>query len=99
VVRDFGPLSGIRAAIERKDYLGEPVNPEEAVSAEESLYAYTVGGAVADGQEAFKGKLRPGYVADMVALTGNPCDTSPTSLGQGMVKNVWVGGRLLAGRP
>ena len=99
VVRDFGPLSGIRAAMERKDYLGEPVNPEEAVSAEESLYAYTVGGAVADGQEAFKGKLRPGYVADMVALTGNPCDTSPTSLGQGMVKNVWVGGRLLAGRP
>ena len=93
VVRDFGPLSGIRAAIERNDHLGQPVNPEEAVSAEEALYAYTVAGAVADGQEAFKGMLKPGYVADMVVLTGDPCDTAPASLGRRMVKQVWIAGR------
>ena len=67
VVRDFGPLSGIRAAI--------------------------VAGAVADGQEAFKGMLKPGYVADMVVLTGNPCDTDPAALSRRMVKKVWLAGR------
>jgi predicted amidohydrolase YtcJ len=39
--------------------------PGEALTREETLTAYTAGGAYAEGQERRKGRIAPGLAADL----------------------------------
>ncbi len=45
--------------------------PEQALSVYDAIYSYTVESAYASCEEDKKGKLLPGYFADMVILEGN----------------------------
>jgi imidazolonepropionase-like amidohydrolase len=47
---------------------------EHGLSASEALAAATRGAAVALGVESFVGSLRPGQIADVVAIDGNPAE-------------------------
>jgi predicted amidohydrolase YtcJ len=58
---DLDPLLGIRAAISGPGSIG----------LEEALRAYTTGSAFAEFQEKVKGKIKPGYLADLVVLSDN----------------------------
>lgn len=95
VVRDFNPLSGIRAAVQRCDDQGVPLNLPESIPAETAWKAYTCGGAWADGHEAFKGRLQPGQVADFVVFESNPLPAEGTTPVNTRVKEVWTGGRMV----
>src|SRR5262249_26778154 len=57
VVEDDNPLGGMAAALTRRDADGELIAPNEAITAAEALYAYTMGGAVATGDEANRGSV------------------------------------------
>src|SRR5690606_34185462 len=57
VVPDDNPLPGMKAAIDRRDPAGDPLAPEQAITAYEALYAYTMGGAIASGDAANRGSL------------------------------------------
>ena len=46
-----------------------PARPEEALSREEAVRAYTLGGAHAEGSEDRKGRLVPGAAADLAVLS------------------------------
>ncbi len=74
-VETLDVLAGIYAAVARRRQ-GEPERgawyPEEALTAEEALRAYTEGAAYASGEEHLKGRLAPGCLADFVALSGDP---------------------------
>jgi predicted amidohydrolase YtcJ len=72
VVADDSPLLGIQAAVLRLDDEGVCISPEQAISVEEALYAYTMGGALASGDEANRGSLSPGKWADMAVLSSDP---------------------------
>lgn len=65
VVRQVAPLIGLRAALK------EPLCPGNEVSLEQALWAYTVGGAVAQGDERNRGRLDTGYWTDFVMLEGD----------------------------
>lgn len=54
------PVNGIAAAVHRP----EGFDPAENVSREEAILAYTVGGAIANGDEPIMGSLEEGQVAD-----------------------------------
>ncbi|MDX2140974.1 MAG: amidohydrolase [Chloroflexota bacterium] len=95
VVPDDNPLLGIKAAIDRKDSNGEPIAPEQAISAHEALYAYTMGGALASGDEGNRGSLTPGKWADMVVLSGDPLAMQPDDLHALRVQQTYVGGHLV----
>lgn len=69
VVRDFHPLRAIQTAITRRDSTGQTVGPNEGISLQEALHAYTVGGAKASGDEGNRGTLAAGMVADFVVLS------------------------------
>lgn len=97
VVPDDNPLLGMKAASDRLDPFGAPIAPEQAISAEEALYSYTMGGAVASGDEANRGSLTPGKWADMVILSGDPLTTPPDSLLDVQVEQTYVGGRCVYG--
>lgn len=68
VVRQVEPLKGLQAA------LHEPLIRGNEVSLEQALWAYTVGGAVAQGDEGNRGSLDVGKWADLVVLEGDLAD-------------------------
>jgi hypothetical protein len=95
VVPDDNPLLGMKAAIDRKDSNGEPIAPEQAITAQEALHAYTMGGALASGDDGNRGSLMAGKWADMVVLSGDPLATHPDELPALRVQQTYVGGRLV----
>ena len=68
VVKDFNPVTGIRAALCRKDAEGNTIGAREAITQNEALYAYTMGGAIANGTSDFNGSISVGKVADFIVL-------------------------------
>jgi hypothetical protein len=97
VVPDDDPLLGIRAALDRKDPAGNPIAPEQAITLDEALFAYTMGGALASGDEANRGSLAVGKWADLVVLDGDPRRFAhePDGLRTVRVSQTWVGGALV----
>jgi predicted amidohydrolase YtcJ len=66
------PLDGIYAAVSRTTEAGQSLLPKEQISALEALRMYTTGAAYASFEEANKGSIAPGKLADLVLLTGDP---------------------------
>ncbi len=95
VVADDRPLLGIQAAVTRRDEEGESIAPEEAITAEEALYAYTMGGAIASGEEANRGSLSPGKWADFAVLERNPCEAEASEISAIAVVRTFVSGRVV----
>ncbi len=95
VVPDDNPLIGLKAAIDRRDYNGDPLGPEQAITPEEALYAYTMAGAILSGDEANRGSLTPGKWADLVVLSGDPLATPAEHLLALKVEQTYVAGKLV----
>jgi predicted amidohydrolase YtcJ len=71
-VVDGRPLLGIADMVGRRTESGAPFAPDEALSVDEALRAYTVGSAVATRTERDRGTLGLGRLADVVALGEDP---------------------------
>ncbi|MBW4436164.1 MAG: amidohydrolase [Pleurocapsa minor GSE-CHR-MK-17-07R] len=71
-VDDFDPFLGMYAAVARRRLDGSPSPegwlPEGKVTLDEALRGYTFGGAYAASMDDRKGRLRAGYLADLVVL-------------------------------
>jgi predicted amidohydrolase YtcJ len=68
-VVSLDPRPGLQVAVTRQMLDGKPETPfvaSQKLRLEEALYAYTYGAAYAEGQEASKGSLKPGQLADIV---------------------------------
>ena len=59
---------GLQTMLTRHDVQGRPVWPEEAISLDEALRAYTVNGAYASFEENIKGTLAPGMIGDVTVF-------------------------------
>lgn len=74
-VETVDPRLGLFAAVRRVGWNGEPAAewyPENAISREVALRAYTEGPAAAAGLASRQGRLLPGYDADLVAWDRDP---------------------------
>ena len=69
--------------------------PEQKITLEEALTAYTRGSAFAGFTEDRLGMLRAGYLADLVVVDGDLFETEPARLGQARVLLTMVGGRVV----
>ena len=68
-VEPITPFRGIYCAVTRKNEAGtKSYFPSEALTIYQALYAYTQASAYAEFSEKRKGKLVPGYYADLVVL-------------------------------
>ncbi len=94
VVENDNPLQGMCAAVGRLDDQGRAILPEQAITAAEALFAYTMGGAIASGDDDNRGSLRVGKWADVAVLSGNPLDTPAQQLPHLHVDATWLGGTL-----
>jgi len=68
VVKDFNPITGIKAALYREDAAGNIIGKDESISLKEAIFAYTLGAAKANGNENEVGSIEPGKKADFVIL-------------------------------
>jgi len=89
------PLLGIQSAVMRRDETGQVIGPDEAITVAEALRAYTLGGALASGDEQNRGTLQLGKFADMIVLSQNPLTTPAEELTQIRVDRTYVGGKLV----
>jgi len=70
-VENCNPYPNIYSAVTRKDKTGFPENgffPQECVDIYTAIDAYTAGSAYNEFREADKGRIKPGFLADMVIL-------------------------------
>jgi predicted amidohydrolase YtcJ len=62
----------IHTAVNRTTRSGITLGPDERIGPLEALEAITIDGARMYGEEATKGSIEPGKLADLVVLSGNP---------------------------
>ena len=96
------PLEGMYAATTRQTLDGKPAGgwfPEERVSLETALRAYTVHNAWAGGEESLKGSIAPGKLADLVVIDRDPFAAGAARLKDRKVLYTIVGGRIVFERP
>jgi hypothetical protein len=97
-VAPLSPLLGIYAAVTRRTMDGSAPNgwfPEEKVTLEEALRAYTAGVAYAGFMERRTGVLRPGLLGDVVVLGKDLFTVPPESLATVPVRVTVAGGRVV----
>ena len=91
-------MQGIHAAVTRQTLDGKHPNgwvPEQRITVEEALKAYTWAGAFASGEEGDKGVLAKGKLADFVMLDKDILKIPPAGIGDTKVLLTVVGGRVM----
>ena len=97
-VAPLDPLLGIYAAVTRRTLDGKNPKgwvPQEKITVEEALRAYTAGNAYGVFAEDRRGKLAPGYLADLVLLDRDLTKIPPEEIEQATVKATVVGGKVV----
>jgi len=92
------PMLGLYAAVTRQTRAGEPEEgwfPDQRLSIEEALTAYTMGSAYANFEEEVKGSLTTGKLADVVVLSRNLLEIPPAMFLETEVLMTIVGGRVV----
>lgn len=97
-VAPVDPLLGIWAAVSRQTIDGANPGgwyPEQRISVEEALRAYTAANAVANFAEADRGILRVGMLADIVVLDRDLRSIAPDEIRNAKVQATIVGGKIV----
>lgn len=92
------PLMGIYAAVTRRtldDANPEGWVPEQRITVEEALRAYTAAGAWAGFDESNRGVLAAGRLADIVIIDRDIRDVDPVLIRDARVTTTIVGGRVV----
>jgi predicted amidohydrolase YtcJ len=92
-VEELEPLPGIQAGVTRTIDGRDAWHPEQCVTVEQALHATCVAPAWLTGDERRRGKLLPGYLADLVVLDRDPLETPADEIGAIEVVATMVGGR------
>jgi predicted amidohydrolase YtcJ len=97
-VAPIDPILGIYAAVTRRTLDGKHPDgwiPEQKISVDEALRAYTGGNAYAVFAEKTRGRLAPGYKADLVLLDQDLTRIPPEAIERAAVRATVVGGKVV----
>jgi len=97
-VAPLNPLDGIKAAVTRQTLDGKHPDgwiPEQKISVDEAVRAYTVGSAYAEFADGVKGSLKPGMLADLVILDRDIYTTQPSQIDQTKVLTTIMDGKIV----
>jgi len=97
-VAPLDPMRGIYAAVTRRtldDAHPDGWVPEQKIGLDEAFAAYTSGSSYADNTESWKGRLAPGYAADLVVLSEDPWAIAPEDLAEVEAVLTMVGGKVV----
>jgi len=91
-------MLGLYAAVTRKTLSGQPEGgwfPQEKLSVEEAIKAYTLNTAYAGFEEDMKGSITVGKLADFVVLSDNLLTMNPDDIKDVTVRKTFVGGEIV----
>ena len=91
------PFEGIAVAISRQGADGQPFlgwQPQEILSREAAIDAYTTGAAYAMFAEDRLGRIAKGYDADFLFIDTDPMLATPGQIRKTKVLQTWIGGKL-----
>jgi predicted amidohydrolase YtcJ len=97
-VAPLDPILGIYAAVTRRTLDGKNSGgwiPEQKITVEEAVRAYTFGSAFAEFAEAAKGTLTPGKLADIVILSQDVFKIDPVEIEKVRVRMTIMDGRVV----
>jgi predicted amidohydrolase YtcJ len=89
-IEELDPLAGVRAGVRRTIDERGPWHREQAVTVQQAFEASTLAPAWLAGDERRRGKLIPGYAADLVVLDRDPWDDLDAAVVATMVAGRWV---------
>ncbi|MBK5925973.1 hydrolase [Rhodobaculum claviforme] len=92
-VADVCPLRCLKAALTRRPFAKDCA--DERLDLMAALAAYTTGGAYAEHTEGWKGRLAPGFAADIVVLSRDIEATAPEAIDTLSVVRTIAGGRTV----
>ena len=92
-IEELDPLAGIRAGVLRTIDDRPAWHPEQTLTVEQAFQATCVTPAWLSYDEHRRGKLVPGYLADLVVLDRDPFELQPEELADVQVVATMVGGR------
>jgi predicted amidohydrolase YtcJ len=90
------PFVGLAVAVSREDAAGQPPGgwqPQQTITAEQGLAAYTAGAAYAGFAEGRFGELKPGQRADFLLVDRDPLTASAQDVRHTKVLETWIGGQ------
>jgi hypothetical protein len=87
------PLMHIQSLVTRTSAEGKTYGPEQCISAEDAIAAWTRGGAFACFAEKQTGSIEPGKLADFVVLAEDPTAAAPDKIMNIQIDATYVGGR------
>ena len=97
-VAPLNPMTGLKAAVTRQTLDGKNPKgwiPEQKITLEEAIRAYTMGSSYAEFQDQVKGSLEPGKLADVVVLDRDIFKTEPSDLDTMKVAMTIVDGKVV----
>jgi predicted amidohydrolase YtcJ len=97
-VAPINPLFGVYAAVTRRTLDDKNPNgwiPEQKISVEEAVRAFTWGSAYAEFQENVKGTLEPGKLADFVMISDDIFTIDPVKIRDAKVLLTVVDGKIV----
>jgi predicted amidohydrolase YtcJ len=90
------PLEGIYAAVTRRTLDNKNPDgwvPEQKITVDQALTAYTKNGAYASFEEKIKGTLEPGKLADFTVISDDLTKIDPVKIRDAKILQTWVGGK------
>lgn len=97
-VAPLNPLLGLKAAVTRQTLDGKHPNgwiPEQKLTLDEAVRAFTVGSAYAEFAEQVKGTLSPGKLADLVMLDRDLYQIDPADIDKARVVLTVMDGQVV----
>ena len=88
----FAPLMGIQGMVTRTGWNAEVWGANQRITVDEALRVNTINGAFASHEEAIKGSITPGKLADFVVLAEDPHSVDPGKIKDIKVVRTVVGG-------
>jgi predicted amidohydrolase YtcJ len=98
----LNPWRGVQTAVTRQTSEGNPPGgfvPQQRLSLEDTIRAYTLGAAFAGRREKSEGSLEPGKLADFILLDQDLFKIEPSEIGKTEVLFTMVGGKIIYQSP
>jgi predicted amidohydrolase YtcJ len=97
-IESIAPLPGIYAGVTRRRAGGVPGDegwfPEQRLSMQETIHAFTVAAAYTAGQEARQGTISPGKLADLTIYDRDIFEVAPEELLETRIAGTMIGGEF-----
>jgi predicted amidohydrolase YtcJ len=93
----FAPMMGMQGMVTRKGWNGETWGANQRISVDEALRVLTINGAYASHEEAIKGSISPGKLADFVVLADDPHTVDPDKIKDIEIVRTVTGGKTVYG--